>query len=120
VRVNIRPFGSGDTEAVRQVHLNAFYGREDEAHLVEKLHAADAAPVSLVAVDGSSGVMLGHVLFSPVKIDYSGSSICVVGLAPVGVLPQCQGQGVGSRLIRAGLEACREAAYDAVVVTSPR
>jgi putative acetyltransferase len=84
--------------------------------MVEEHHAADAAPVSLVAVDGSSGGMLGHVLFSPVKIDYSGSSIRVVGLAPVGVLPKYQGQGVGSRLIRAGLEACREAAYDAVVV----
>jgi putative acetyltransferase len=116
VRVNIRPFGSGDAEAVGQVHLNAFHGREDEAHLVEELHAADAAPVSLMAVDGSSGGMLGHVLFSPVTIDCSGSSIRVVGLAPVGVLPQHQGQGVGSRLIRAGLEACREAAYDAVVV----
>ena len=44
MRVNIRPFGSGDAEAVREVHLKAFAGREDEAHLVESLHAADAAP----------------------------------------------------------------------------
>jgi putative acetyltransferase len=116
VQVNIRPFSSGDAEAVRQVHLKAFAGREDEARLVEALHAADAAPVSLVAVDGSSGGVMGHVLFSPVKIDNSGSNIRVVGLAPVGVLPEYQGQGVGSRLISAGLEACREAAYDAVVL----
>ena len=116
MRVNIRPFGSADAEAVRQVHLNAFAGREGEAHLVESLHAADAAPVSLVAVDGSSGGVLGHVLFSPVEIDNGKSNIRVVGLAPVGVLPEYQGQGVGSRLIRAGLEACREAAYDAVVL----
>jgi putative acetyltransferase len=116
VRVNIRPFGSGDAEAVREVHLQAFAGREDEAHLVESLHAADAAPVSLVAVDGSSGGVVGHVLFSPVDIDNGGSNIRMVGLAPVGVLPEYQGQGVGSHLIRAGLEACREAAYDAVVL----
>ena len=116
MHVNIRPFSSGDAEAIREVHLKAFAGREDEAHLVESLHAADAASVSLVAVDSSTGGVLGHVLFSPVKIDNGGSSICVVGLAPVGVLPEYQGQGVGSRLIRGGLEACREAAYDAVVV----
>jgi putative acetyltransferase len=116
VRVNIRRFSSRDAEAVREVHLKAFAGREDEAHLVESLHAADAAPVSLVAVDSSSGGVLGHALFSPVTIDNNGSNICVVGLAPVGVLPEYQGQGVGSRLIRAGLEACREADYDAVVV----
>jgi putative acetyltransferase len=116
VRVNIRPFGSGDAEVVREVHLKAFAGREDEARLVESLHAADAAPVSLVAVEEASGGVVGHVLFSPVEIDNGGSSIRVVGLAPVGVLPEYQGQGVGSHLIRAGLEACREAAYDAVVV----
>jgi putative acetyltransferase len=37
-------------------------------------------------------------------------------LAPVGVLPRYQGKGVGSRLIRAGLVACREAGYDAVAL----
>ena len=98
------------------MHLRAFADREDEARLVEALHVADAAPVSLVAVDGSSGDVVGHVLFSPVKIDNGGSGICVVGLAPVAVLPEYQRKGVGSRLIRAGLEACREAAYDAVVL----
>ena len=117
MRVNIRPFGSGDAEAVREVHLKAFAGREDEARLVESLHEADAAPVSLVAVvSGSSGGVVGHVLFSSVEIDNGGSNIRVVGLAPVGVLPEYQGLGVGSRLIRAGLEACREAGYDAVVL----
>ena len=45
MHVNIRPFSSGDAEAIREVHLKAFAGREDEAHLVESLHAADAAPV---------------------------------------------------------------------------
>jgi putative acetyltransferase len=117
VRVNIRPFGSGDAQAVREVHLKAFAGSEDEARLVASLHTAGAASVSLVAVeDEASKGVVGHVLFSPVEIDNGGSSIRVVGLAPVGVLPEYQGQGVGSRLIRAGLEACREAAYDAVVV----
>jgi putative acetyltransferase len=116
VRVNICPFGSGDAQDVREVHLRAFAGSEDEARLVESLHAAGAAPVSLVAVDEASKGVVGHVLFSPVEVDNGGSSIRVVGLAPVGVLPEYQGQGVGSRLIRAGLEACREAAYDAVVV----
>jgi hypothetical protein len=44
VRVNIRPFRSRDAEAAREVH-KAFAGREDEAHLVESLHRADAAPL---------------------------------------------------------------------------
>ena len=39
-----------------------------------------------------------------------------MGLGPVGVLPAFQGMGIGSRLIRQGLEDCQSVGYDAVVV----
>jgi len=38
------------------------------------------------------------------------------GLAPAAVLPAHQGRGIGSALIRRGLEQCRSAGYGAVVV----
>ena len=57
------------------------------------------------------------MLFSPVQIGGRGSDLPkMVGLAPVGVLPEYQGRGIGSRLIREGLDACREAGYGAAVV----
>lgn len=60
---------------------------------------------------------MGHVLFSPVRIDGRGSDPpTMVGLAPVGVLPGYQGLGIGSRLIRAGLGTCANADYGAAVV----
>ncbi len=40
----------------------------------------------------------------------------MVGLAPVGVVPEYQGRGIGSRLIREGLRVCGEAGYGAAVV----
>lgn len=104
-----RPYHPEDAAAVREVHLRAFGGREDEARLVELLHAAGAAPVSLVAEE-PNGRVVGHVLFSPVDPPP------MVGLAPVGVLPEYQGRGIGSRLIREGLEACSKAGYGAAVV----
>ena len=107
-----------DALAVHQVHLRAFGGREDEAHLVESLHAAGAAPVSLVATSEPDGRVVGHVLFSPVEL-LNGSRADpprMVGLAPVAVLPEHQGRGIGSRLVRDGLKACREAGYAAAVV----
>ena len=116
MRVDIRPFSPEDAATVRKVHLEAFAGRKGEARLVEMLRGAGAAPVSLVAVDEASGGVVGHVLFSPVEIDDGGSGIRAVGLAPVGVLPEYQGKGTGSHLIRAGMEACRQAGYDAVVL----
>lgn len=112
--MQIRPYGPNDVLAVREVHLRAFGGRK-EPRLVDLLHAANAAPVSLVAAEEPGGQILGHVLFSPVDLADS-SDLHLLGLAPVGVLPEQQGRGVGSRLIRAGLVACLAAGFDAVVV----
>jgi putative acetyltransferase len=113
----IRPYRGEDAEAVREVHLRAFEGRGQEARLVDLLHAAGAALVSLVATVEPDGRVVGHILFSPVQIDGHGSDPpMTVGLAPVGVVPEYQGRGIGSRLIREGLRACREAGYGAAVV----
>ena len=113
----IRPYCAEDAAAVREVHLRAFNDRGDEPRLVELLHAAGAAPVSLVAAAQPDGRVVGHLLFSPVQIGARGTDLPkLVGLAPVGVLPEYQGRGIGSRLIREGLDACREAGYGAAVV----
>jgi putative acetyltransferase len=114
--VEIRPYRPEDAVAVREVHLKAFEGREEEPRLVDLLHAAGAAPISLVAAEEPGGRILGHVLFSPVDLDEPPAALHLLGLAPVGVLPEEQGRGIGSRLIRAGLAACLAAGYDAVVV----
>jgi putative acetyltransferase len=60
---------------------------------------------------------VGHLLFSPVQIVGRGTDLPkMVGLAPIGVLPEYQGRAIGSRLIREELGACREAGYGAAVV----
>jgi putative acetyltransferase len=114
--VEIRPYRPEDAAAVREVHLKAFEGRGEEARLVDLLHAAGAASVSLVAAEEPRGRLLGHVLFSPVELDGPSAALHFLGLAPVGVLPEEQGRGLGSSLIRAGLVACLAARYEAVVV----
>jgi putative acetyltransferase len=117
VNNTIRPYRTEDAMAVREVHLRAFDGDGEEARLVELLHAAGAAPVSLVAAAQPDGRVVGHILFSPVRVDGRGSDPpMMVGLAPVGVLPEYQGRGIGAHLIREGLQACREVGYGAAVV----
>lgn len=107
----VRPEQPGDTEAVARVHEAAF-PTTAEARLVALLRGAGKAMVSLVAL--SEERVVGHILFSPVTID--GSPMVGAGLAPVAVLPKCQRRGVGSRLIEAGLDACRAAGVPFVVV----
>jgi putative acetyltransferase len=88
VSERICPYRAEDAAAVREVHLQAFDGREGEPRLVELLHAAGAAPVSLVAAAEPDGRVVGHLLFSPVQIGGRGSDPPkMVGLAPSGCCP---------------------------------
>ncbi|HET7092365.1 MAG TPA: N-acetyltransferase [Thermomicrobiales bacterium] len=113
--VQIRQSRAEDGAAIHDVHALAF-GRADEARLVAALQAATTAPVSLIAtIDGE---VVAHVHFSRVEIVADGESMPIraYGLAPLSVLPAFQGRGIGSRLVREGLAACREAGAEAVVV----
>lgn len=111
--VEIRYERPEDVAAIRHVHEQAF-GGPGEARLVELLREADKAVVSLVAV--SDEQIVGHILFSPVTIEPEHVSFNGVGLAPVGVLPEFQNKSIGSDLIRAGLDACKRAGHNVVVV----
>ncbi|ATB37478.1 GCN5-related N-acetyltransferase [Cystobacter fuscus] len=109
----VRPEQPHEAEAIRQVNARAF-GRDAEAALVDALRGAGGVTLSLVARVGEQ--LVGHILFSPVEIDRGGNQDVAVGLAPMAVLPDHQRHGVGSRLIRAGLDRLREAGHGAVVV----
>lgn len=108
-----RPEMPGDAGGVRNVNAAAF-GRAAEADLVDALRAGGFTLVSLVAVDGQT--VVGHILFSRLRIESEDASVDAVALAPLSVLPAVQRQGIGSALVREGLERCRLAGESVVVV----
>ena len=114
MKLEIRPADSSDLRAVHDVHVKAFNGRQDEAKLVDLLHAANKAGPSLVVVD--DGRVVAHVVFSPMTFEPVQPRLRVVGLGPVAVLPDHQRRGIGTRLIEAGIELCRENGIDAIAV----
>ena len=84
--------------------------------LVERLRDDGLVIASLVAVD-DAGQVVGHILFSPVTIMPSdGGQMQVASLAPVSVLPSHQGRGIGSMLVKHGIEVCGRARYRAIIV----
>jgi putative acetyltransferase len=111
--IAIRLERSEDAEAVRQVN-RATFGRGNEADLVDRLRADSQVVLSLVAE--SSLRIVGHCLFSPVTLEPRNHELCLAGLGPMAVLPECQRQGIGSRLVRQGLDHFRSAGYEGVVV----
>jgi putative acetyltransferase len=113
--ITLRPETIEDYAAIREVNLLAF-GRDVEPRLVEALRASpDFIPeLSLVAVE--AGQVVGHILFSPVAIEMKDGSVPALTLAPLAVRPEFQNQGIGSDLVRRGLEECRRLGHRIVIV----
>ncbi|MBK9709501.1 MAG: N-acetyltransferase [Acidobacteria bacterium] len=111
--MDIRSERPDDYPAVREIIERAFGGIA-EARIVDLIRAANKDLVSLVAVDQNR--VVGHILFSPVTVAEAPENFRGVGLAPLSVLPEFQNTGIGSRLVREGLEACRRQGCQVVVV----
>lgn len=104
----IRGENPSDHAAIRCV-MTAAFRQAEEADLVDALRRDGDAVLTLVAlVDGR---VVGHALFSRLS-----APMGALALAPVAVLPERQGRGVGSALIRAGLARAAAAGWEAVFV----
>jgi putative acetyltransferase len=59
---------------------------------------------------------VAHILFSDLPIEHDHGSLKALALAPVAVIPEFQRQGIGTKLIREGIERARDAGYSAILV----
>lgn len=119
-RVQIRPESRGDISGIREVNIEAFIDHPISQHtehlIVDALRADGALEVSLVALE--EGRVLGHVAFSRAVVGDAGGGWYLLG--PLAVLPSCQGQGIGSALVEAGLSEIRShGAAGCVLVGDP-
>jgi putative acetyltransferase len=110
--MEIRPEQAADIGAVRAINRAAF-GTSTEADLVDALREQAEPIISLVAED--AGSIVGHILFSPVTLS-GAAELRIMGLAPMAVAPAQQRRGIGSALVYAGLEHCKQLGCCAVIV----
>jgi len=111
--VTIRSEEPRDHAAVRQINLRAFETNL-EADLVDAVRPRAKPLVSLVAE--LDGAVVGHIFFTPVTVRDGKTTSRAIGLGPMAVLPELQRRGIGSRMVEAGLETCRELGEHVVVV----
>ena len=103
----VRDQTEADFAAVHELVIAAFKtlpvacGREQ--FVMDALWRTGAATVALVAED--AGAIVGQAAFS--KVTVGGADVGWHGCGPVAVLPARHKQGIGSALMRAGLERLR-------------
>jgi HAD superfamily hydrolase (TIGR01509 family) len=111
--LSLRPEKSGDLPGIRLVEEAAF-PRTTEVDLVDLVRERGQAVLSMVALQ--DGRLVGHVLFTPVTFDPPQAGRRGLGIGPLAVLPEFQRKGIGSRLMRAGLDHVRRLGYDFAVL----
>jgi putative acetyltransferase len=92
------------------------FGCEEEAQLVEAMRQTPGHIPELSLVAEHDGRIIGHILLSPIVIETADGSVSTLSLAPMAVRPEFQRRGVGSALVRAGLEAARRLGHESVIV----
>ena len=111
--IRIREEQQQDREAIREVYTRAF-GQSQEADIVDRLRQNCGDLISFVALEENR--LVGHILFSPVTIEDEERTVRGVGLAPMAVLLKFQRKGIGSELVRAGIERLKNMDCPFVIV----
>lgn len=112
--MNIRCENRCDYQAIAELYQVAFE-RSSEANLVELIRLSERYIPELALVAELDGAVVGHILFS--YIDISGQENWqVLSLAPLAVQPEFQRRGIGSALVRVGLEAASVRGESLVIV----
>ena len=103
MNIQIRDEQGTDIQAIFDLTQKAFNDVEHSSHteqfIVNALRESKQLTVSLVTE--TQGEVIGHIAFSPVSI--SDGTTNWYGLGPISVLPEYQGKGIGSKLMKEGL-----------------
>ncbi len=112
--MKIRREQKSDYKKVYEITKQAFQ-QENESKLIEKIRVGEGFVPELSLVAELDGEIVGHILFSKIKIigedEYES-----LALAPMAVVPKLQKQGIGSELVNTGLEIAKKLGFESVIV----
>jgi putative acetyltransferase len=115
--MHIRIAKSLDRDDIHSVHWSAFAEGEREivSRLAANLLSEEATPQIISLVAETEGIVVGHVAFSPVTINYNENFQGYI-LAPLGVKPDYQKRCIGSKLIESGMQQLSRMGVDILFV----
>ncbi len=98
--IKIREEQPKDYLTIKEINDIAF-GQPQESNIINKLRQNCNTLLSLVAIDNEK--IVGHIMFSQVTIELDKVTIYGMGIAPMSVIPEYQRKGIGSKLIKEGI-----------------
>lgn len=100
---------------IEQAFRDAEYSSQNEHIIVQKLRKGSAFIPELSLVAEVDNKIAGHILFTRMLI-LGKENYESLSLAPVSVLPEYQGRGIGSELIRKGLAIATDMGFESVIL----
>ena len=114
MNTTIRKEEEKDHKQIHEVNKLAFQ-QENESNLIEKIRKSENFVPELSIVAEINNRIVGHILFSKIKI-MGDSDYESLALAPVAVIPEFQKRGIGSELVKIGIDKAKELGFDSIIV----
>lgn len=116
--LKIRHSTESDRTAIDNIHTSAF-GQQQGPEIVELVNDLlddETAKPLLSLVAETDGKLVGHILFTVARLLPEDQELSIRILAPLAVLDDFQGKGIGGVLIEEGLKELAESGVDLVFV----
>lgn len=113
--ITLRKETKKDYPEISKVNDIAF-GRKAESKMIIALRKNKEFISELSIVAEINEQLVGHILFTPVKIEADSESFSTLCLAPMSVLPEYQQKSIGKLLVIQGLQVAKDLGYKSVVV----
>jgi len=120
MKITIRQENTYDFKAVFELIEEVFRTEKLSDHreqfLVERLRKSSAFIPELSMVAEIRNKIVGHILLTKLKIKNDQNEFDSLALAPVSVLPEYQGNGIGGALIEQAHKTAKELEYKSIVL----
>lgn len=116
IRTELHPDAPIIADVVQRAYAGVAYSDHREYLMIERLRETDAFLTALSLVAEVDDAPVGHVLLTKAQIRDRDASVETLALAPLSVVPEYQGRGVGRRLIEAAHQEAAALGFGSIVL----